>query len=189
MASIESATSFPVSTTKPVTSRRRSQSFLLSPAIIYLVILTQIPVLFTLAYSVTNWNLLKPTSTRFIGLGNYLYFLQDSDTAPILLNTVEFVSSVIVLSLIFGMALALLLNRQFRGRGFARTLMITPMLIMPTVSAVMWKNMMLNPLSGLLPQFLAAIGFPRVDLLGSYPMAGLILIVTWQWTPFMMLIF
>ncbi len=172
----------------PETSRPRSRSFLLRPAIIYLIIMTQIPVLFTLAYSVTNWNLLRPDKTRFVGLDNYLYFLQDSDTGTILLNTLTFVSCVIVFSLFFGMALALLLNRQFRGRGIARTLMITPMLIMPTVSAVMWKNMMLNPNFGLIPELLAALGLPRVDLLNAYPLFALILVVTWEWTPFMMLI-
>jgi len=188
MASLENATRFQASAATPETSRPRSRSFLLRPAIIYLIIMTQIPVLFTLAYSVTNWNLLRPDKTRFVGLDNYLYFLQDSDTGTILLNTLTFVSCVIVFSLVFGMALALLLNRQFRGRGIARTLMITPMLIMPTVSAVMWKNMMLNPNFGLIPELLAALGLPRVDLLNAYPLFALILVVTWEWTPFMMLI-
>src|SRR5260221_3978021 len=188
MASLENATRFQASAATPETSRPRSRSFLLRPAIIYLIIMTQIPVLFTLAYSVTNWNLLRPDKTRFVGLDNYLYFLQDSDTGTILLNTLTFVSCVIVFSLLFGMALALLLNRQFRGRGIARTLMITPMLIMPTVSAVMWKHMMLISSFGLIPQLLSALGLPSVDLLNSYPMIALVLIVTWEWTPFMMLI-
>ena len=188
MASIENVTRFPASTTAPARSRPVSRSFLLRPAIIYLIVMTQIPVLFTLVYSVTNWNLLRPDKTRFVGLDNYVYFLQDSDTGAILLNTVAFVSCVIGFSLFFGMAFALLLNRQFRGRGIARTLMITPMLIMPTVSAVMWKNMMFNPSFGLIPELLAALGLPRTDLLNAYPMLALVVIVTWEWTPFMMLI-
>jgi sorbitol/mannitol transport system permease protein len=86
------------------------------------------------------------------------------------------------------MLLAMLLNRQFRGRGVARTLLITPFLIMPTVSAVMWKNMLLNPAFGLINSFLVALGGPRVDWINEYPMASIIAIVTWEWTPFMMLI-
>src|SRR5579859_4884470 len=128
----------------------RPRFSLLSPAIIYLVLLTQIPVLFTLVYSFSNWNFLRPSGTRFVGLDNYIGFFQDSDTLVIIRNTLAFASSVVLLSLIFGMLLALLLNRQFLGRGLARTLLITPFLIMPTVSAVMWKNMLFSPTFGLI---------------------------------------
>jgi sorbitol/mannitol transport system permease protein len=84
--------------------------------------------------------------------------------------------------------LALLLNRQFRGRGIARTLLITPFLIMPTVSAVMWKNMLLNPAFGLISSTIDLFGGPRIDWINSFPMLSIIIIVTWEWTPFMMLI-
>ncbi len=170
-------------------SRRPRFSFTLaSPAIIYLVILTQIPVLFTLYYSFSNWNFLRPQQTRFVGAGNYLDFIQDSDTLTIIRNTLVFASSVVILSLIFGMLLALLLNREFRGRGVARTLLITPFLIMPTVSAVMWKNMLFNPAFGLISTFLTAFGGSRIDWINQFPMASIVTIVTWEWTPFMMMI-
>src|SRR5215831_384013 len=176
-------------TSAPAQARRLPFSFsLATPAIVYLVILTQIPVLFTLYYSFSNWNFLRPERTRFIGADNYLDFIQDSDTLTIIRNTLVFASSVVILSLIFGMLLALLLNRQFRGRGIARTLLITPFLIMPTVSAVMWKNMLYNPAFGLIGTFLASLGGPRVDWINQYPMASIVTIVTWEWTPFMMLI-
>jgi sorbitol/mannitol transport system permease protein len=161
---------------------------LASPAIIYLIVLTQIPVLFTLYYSFSNWNFLRPERTRFVGAGNYLDFIQDTDTLTIIRNTLVFASSVVILSLIFGMLLALLLNRQFRGRGLARTLLITPFLIMPTVSAVMWKNMLFNPAFGLISTFLTSLGGTRIDWINQYPMASIVTIVTWEWTPFMMLI-
>jgi sorbitol/mannitol transport system permease protein len=92
------------------------------------------------------------------------------------------------LSLIIGMALALLLNRQFIGRGIVRTLLITPFLLMPTVSAVLWKNVIFNPAFGLLAAIFAMLGLPRPDLLADYPMVSVITIMVWQWTPFMMLI-
>jgi len=175
--------------TVPDQSRRpRFRFSLATPAIIYLVILTQIPVLFTLYYSFSNWNLLRSERTRFVGVGNYLDFLQDSDTLAIIRNTLVFASSVVILTLIFGMLLALLLNRQFRGRGVARTLLITPFLIMPTVSAVMWKNMLFDPSFGLFSMFLTSFGGPRIDWINEYPMASIVTIVTWEWTPFMMLI-
>src|SRR5207237_4082531 len=156
--------------------------------IIYLILLTQIPLLFTLVYSVSNWNLLRPDRTRFVGVDNYLNFVQDADNISILWNTVVFAVSVVVLSLVFGMILAMLLNRQFRGRGIARTLLITPFLIMPTVSAVMWKNMLFNPAFGLIGSLLGAVGAQRIDWINNFPMGSIVAIVTWEWTPFMMLI-
>jgi sorbitol/mannitol transport system permease protein len=167
---------------------RRRRAYLSSPAIIYLIILTQVPVLFTLYYSVSNWNFLRPERTRYVGLQNYLDFVQDSDSLTIIRNTLVFATSVVILSLVFGMILAALLNRQFRGRGLARTLLITPFLIMPTVSAVMWKNMLFNPAFGLISDFLVSIGGPRVDWINQFPMASIVAIATWEWTPFMMLI-
>src|SRR5260370_19425751 len=148
------------------------RSLLLSPAIVYLVILTQVPVIFTLYYSFSNWNLLRPDRTAFIGLNNYLDFVQDSNVLAIVRNTLIFASSVVILSLVFGMLLAMLLNRQFRGRGVARPLLITPFLIMPTVSAVMWKNMLFNPAFGLISAFLTSVGGPRIDWINEFPMAS-----------------
>ncbi len=162
---------------------------MLRPAILYLIVLTQVPVLFTLYYSVTNWNLLRPDRPRqFIGLLNYLGFFVARDTGRILLNTLVFSVGVVVLSLVLGMILALLLTREFRGRNLSRTLLITPFLIMPTVSAVMWKNMLFNPAFGLISSTLAVLGGPRIDWMNQHAMGSLIVIVTWEWTPFMMLI-
>src|SRR5260221_9891458 len=179
-----------LTTTASTGSRTPFRALMARPAIVYLIILTQVPVLFTLYYSLSNWNLLRPNGTRFIGLQNYLDFLQDSDNITILWNTVVFSMSVVILSLIFGLILALLLNRQFRGRGLARTLLITPFLIMPTVSAVMWKNMLFSPTSGLISSFLAEIfgANARLDCINQFPMGSIVTIVTWEWTPFMMLI-
>lgn len=173
-------------TTQPKWKRRRGS--LVRPAIIYLVILTQVPLLLTLYYSLTNWNFLRPDRTRFVGLANYVDFFRNPDVITIIRNTLVFSMSVVLWSLVLGMILALLLNRQFRGRGLARTLLITPFLIMPTVSAVMWKNMLFNPSFGLISSTLAAFGGPRIDWINNFPMLSIVIIVTWEWTPFMMLI-
>jgi sorbitol/mannitol transport system permease protein len=190
MSTLDTPTSASLANTAPPTPSRwlNVRSWLLRPAMIYLVLLTQIPVVFTLIYSLSNWNFLRPANTRFVGLQNYLGFFTHPDTLVIIRNTLVFASSVVIFSLIFGMILALLLNRQFFGRGLARTLLITPFLIMPTVSAVMWKNMLFNPAFGLISSFLAEVGGPRIDWINSYPMMSIIIIVTWEWTPFMMLI-
>jgi sorbitol/mannitol transport system permease protein len=89
---------------------------------------------------------------------------------------------------LFGFLTAQLLNRRFVGRGVARTLFIAPFLVMPTVAAVMWKNVLYNPAFGLFSSTLAYFGLERVDWLATFPLASVIAILVWQWTPFMMLI-
>jgi sorbitol/mannitol transport system permease protein len=183
----------PTITDKPSTKTSRTKKprtglWLLLPAVLYLIVLSQTPLVLTLFYSTYDWNILRPDRIESVGAENYLRFFQDSDTLAILLNSVVFSVLVVLLTLVFGMGLALLLNRQFFGRGLARTLIITPFLIMPTVSAVMWKNMLFNPAFGLISSTLAALGGPRIDWLNDYPMASVIAIVTWQWTPFMVMI-
>ncbi|MFN8487469.1 MAG: sugar ABC transporter permease [Caldilineaceae bacterium] len=173
---------------RPPQKRQNTQRWLLQPALIYLIILTQAPLMLTLYYSAYDWNLLRPDRVRFVGLNNYLSFFQDSDVLTILWNSVVFSFSIVIFTLILGMGMALLLNRQFRGRGLARTLAITPFLVMPTVSAVLWKDMLFNPAFGLISSTLVELGGPRIDWLNDYPMASLIAIVSWQWTPFMMMI-
>ena len=171
MATLETHSSFQLGgQPKKPSSWLGFRSSLSSPAIVFLVVLSQIPVAFTLYYSLSNWNLLRPERTRFVGLSNYTDFVQDSDVITIVRNTLVFSSSVVLLSLIIGMILALLLNRQFFGRGFARTLLITPFLIMPTVSAVMWKNMLFNPAFGLISSCLLYTSpSPRDGLLSRMP--------------------
>ena len=158
------------------------------PAIIFMIIVTQIPLILTLRYSLERWNLLRPERRGFIGLNNYINILENSDFWVIILNTLVLTVSVVLFTLIFGMLLALLLNREFFGRNIVRTLLITPFLIMPTVSAVLWKNVLFNPAFGLISAIYVIFGYPRPDFLAEAPMASVIAIIVWQWTPFMMLI-
>lgn len=158
------------------------------PAIIFMIIVTQFPLLLTLRYSLERWNLLRPERRQDIGLANYPKILADSDFWVVIGNTLLLTLSVVVITLILGMMLALLLNRDFFARGLVRTLLITPFLLMPTVSAVLWKNVLFNPAFGLLAAVFALLGLPRPDMLADYPMPSVIAIVVWQWTPFMMLI-
>jgi sorbitol/mannitol transport system permease protein len=165
----------------------RASPWLLRPAIIFLILVTQIPFLLTLYFSTSNWNLLRP-ARRFVGMQNYGAPFSNPDFLQIMLNTVVLLVSVIVLTLALGTCLALLLNRSFFGRNVLRTLLITPFLIMPTVTAVLWKNVLLNPAFGLFASVSTMVGGPRVDWLAEYPMPAIIAIITWEWTPFMMLI-
>jgi sorbitol/mannitol transport system permease protein len=160
----------------------------LLPAFIYVILITQIPFALTVYYSFFSWNLLKDNSFKFAGLENYARLLTDESIRIAVWNTVLLTISVIAISVILGLAVATLLNSEVFGKGFMRTLMIAPFLIMPTAGALIWKDTLLNPLFGLLPYLLAPFGLGRVDWVNQYPMVSVVAVEVWRWTPFMMLI-
>src|SRR5712692_5820047 len=160
----------------------------LLPAFIYVILVTQIPFALTVYYSFFSWNLLKDNSFKFAGLANYSRLLTDESIRTAVLNTVVLTISVIAISVILGLAVASLLNSEVFGKGFMRTLMIAPFLIMPTAGALIWKDTLLNPLYGLLPYVLTPFGLGRVDWVNQYPMVTVVTVEVWRWTPFMMLI-
>ena len=106
----------------------------------------------------------------------------------ILWNTLVLSLSVVIITFVVGTLFALLLNRPFRGQGIARTLLISPFLVMPVVTAVLWKNVLLHPVFGISSFLTGLIGLPAIDWLAQYAMASIIAIVSWQWIPFVMLI-
>jgi sorbitol/mannitol transport system permease protein len=160
----------------------------LLPAFLYVIAVTQIPFVLTIYYSLFSWNLLKPGSFQFAGVENYARLLTDEPFRTALLNTVVLTISVIAISVVLGLAVASLLNSEVFGKGLMRTLMIAPFLIMPTAGALIWKDTLLNPLFGLLPNLLTPFGLGRVDWVNRFPMAAVVTVEVWRWTPFMMLI-
>jgi sorbitol/mannitol transport system permease protein len=160
----------------------------LLPAFIYVVLVTQIPFALTVYYSFFSWNLLKEGSFQFAGLANYARLVTDESIRTAVLNTVVLTLCVIAISVVLGLAVATLLNSEVFGKGLMRTLMIAPFLIMPTAGALIWKDTLLNPLFGLLPYLLSPFGLSRVDWVNQYPMATVVAVEVWRWTPFMMLI-
>ena len=161
---------------------------LLAPALGYLILTTQVPFIMTIYYSLFRYSLVDPFKRPFIGLENYLTLFTDPLSIPVLVNTLVLVLSVIFLTVVLGAALALLFNRPFFGRNVARTLLIGPFFIMPVVTALIWKNSLLNPVFGLFGMVSRALGFQAVDWLEQYPMLSVIMMVTWEWTPFALLI-
>ena len=160
----------------------------LLPAFVYVFFVTQIPFVLTIYYSFFSWNLLKPGSFKFTGLDNYASLFTDESVRTAIWNTVVLTVSVIAISVVLGLAIAMLLNSEVFGRGMMRTLMIAPFLIMPTAAALIWKDTLLNPLFGLLPYLLTPFGLGRVDWVNHFPMAAVVAVEVWRWTPFMMLI-
>ncbi|MDQ4051733.1 MAG: sugar ABC transporter permease [Actinomycetota bacterium] len=160
----------------------------LMPALIFAIVVTQLPFLLTLWYSLQSWNLVRPGSEKFVGFQNYIDVFSDSTFRSAALHTIVITGGCVVISLLLGLGLAILLDRKFVGRGIVRTLLITPFLLMPVAGALLWKYMMLDPVYGLINFVLGPLGAGETDWVTRYPMASVILTLVWQWTPFMMLL-
>jgi sorbitol/mannitol transport system permease protein len=160
----------------------------LAPALIYMVIVTQIPFLVTLWYSLRRWNLLIPGSDTFAGLAEYRAAFADPAFRQAALRTVEITASAVVLSVLLGTALAVLVNREFFGRGIVRTLLITPFLIMPVATDLLFKTTIFDPTFGFLDYVLKPLGVGQVNWVGTHAVASIVVVLVWQWAPFMMLI-
>ena len=160
----------------------------LLPALLYVALVTQVPFLLTIYYSLFNWNLLRPGKPQFAGVENYLTVAADPSIRIALFNTVLLTVLAVGISVVLGVAIALLLNKEIFGKSALRTLMIGPFLVMPVAAALIWKDTLLNPIFGLVGYLLSPFGLGRVDWVSQYPMATIITIEVWRWTPFMMLI-
>jgi sorbitol/mannitol transport system permease protein len=161
--------------------RRRTP---LLPALIFTIAVTQIPFLLTVFYSLQSWNLVRPGSRHFVGLRNYVDVFADSQFRGAMLNTVVLTVVCVFIATALGLGLALLLDRKFLGRGFVRTLLITPFLILPAAGALLWKTTMFDPTYGLLNFVFGG----DTDWLSQFPLASVMAQIVWQWTPFMMLL-
>lgn len=191
-----------------------------TPAVLLLLVWMLVPLGMTIFFSFIRYvlnNLRKPEWTtpsidNWRGFGNYEYVLYKSkDFWFAVQNSVFIVGSIIVLTVALGLAIAVLINRSFPGRGMVRVLLISPFFVMPAVNAVLWINMLLDPvlgLNGLIVNGLNGVidGLRDFPLLGNFfsfwpelqPISfratqtsayAVIVMVSWQWTPFAILIF
>ncbi|MBB4266597.1 ABC transporter permease subunit [Roseospira visakhapatnamensis] len=161
---------------------------MMSPSVILLLAWMLIPLSMTLYFSFLRYNLLMPGMEEWTGFFNYQYFVTDPAFTAALVNTLVLVASVLVISVGGGLLMALLLDQPFFGRGIVRLLVIAPFFVMPTVSALVWKNMLMHPVYGLFAWVARGVGLEPVDWLSSAPLLSIILIVSWQWLPFAALI-
>ena len=164
-----------------------SNSFLKLPAIVALFLWSVIPLLMTLWFSFRRYNLMEPDRTGFDGLGNYRYLLTDPSLALAIWNTALLVASVLIITIGLGTLLAVLYDQEFFGRGVARVLVLAPFFVMPTVSALVWKNMMMHPDYGLFAFLMRSVGLKPIDWFAVAPLTSIIVIVSWQWLPFAVL--
>lgn len=167
---------------------RTAARLMISPAVLLLLAWMVVPLLMTLYFSFLRYNLLMPGTEEWIGLMNYRFFLTDPAFKAAILNTLLLVGGVLLITIIGGVLLALLLDQPMWGQGVVRVLVIAPFFVMPTVSALVWKNMFMNPVNGLFAHLAKFIGLAPLDFLAHIPLFSIIMIVSWQWLPFATLI-
>lgn len=176
------------STSVTLRKRKRAPVWpLMLPSIIVLIIWMIVPLVLTLWYSFQDYNLQIPPAT-FGGMINYEFLLTDPVLPTVIWNTLVMVFVPIIITISLGTLFAVLYDGPFPGKTFARLLVITPFFVMPPVAALVWKNLMLHPVWGLFSWVLKSIGLEPIDWFASYPMASVIIIICWMWTPFATLI-
>ncbi|HTD45891.1 MAG TPA: sugar ABC transporter permease [bacterium] len=160
----------------------------LGPAILVLFVWMIVPLALSLYFSVRRYNLLVLERRGFVGLLNYRLLLQDAAFWAAVVNTLALVVLVLAVTVVLGLMLALLFNRDFTAKNVTRTLAISPFFVMPVVTALMWKNMLFHPVFGLLAWVAQSLGGAPADWLATYPMPSVVAIISWEWTPFATLI-
>jgi sorbitol/mannitol transport system permease protein len=181
----------PQQATPPPAKRSRRQTStlpLVAPSVIVLLLWMIVPLAMTLWFSFQRYNLLNPDARRFIGIENFTFILTDPALWTAIATTLILVASVLAITIALGTLLAVLFDQDFPGRGIARVLAISPFFVMPTVSALIWKNMLMHPVNGLFAQITRELGLGAIDWFADFPLLAIIIIVSWEWLPFALLI-
>lgn len=172
----------------PLKRQQWSRRLPLLPALIFTIVVTQLPFLITIWYSLHRWDFLKVGSFKWVGLQNYTKPLTDQFFRAAAWHTVLITVGTVLIGTILGTILSLLLDKPFFGQGFVRTLLITPFLIMPVAASLIWRHGFLDATYGFLNWIVELLGQNRIPFTSKYPLFSVILVLVWQWTPFMMLI-
>ena len=176
-------------TAAPSTRGRRINTLpFVAPSVTILLLWMIVPLAMTLWFSLQRYNLLDPSVSGLAGLDNYEFLITDPDFWAALVNTLVLVGPVLAITVVAGTLLAVLFDQPFPGRDVARLLAIAPFFVMPTVAALVWKNLLLHPIYGVVGAVARSLGLPAVDWFAAYPLVSVILIVSWEWIPFALLI-
>jgi sorbitol/mannitol transport system permease protein len=167
---------------------RTAARVMMAPAVILLLGWMLVPLTMTLWFSFRNYLPMRGGDLGFAGLDNYVRFVTSSSFWPAVLATLTIVVGVLIITVVFGVLLALLLDQPMWGQGIVRILVIAPFFVMPTVSGLVWKNMFLDPINGLFAHLFKFFGAQPIEFISQAPFFSIILIVSWQWLPFATLI-
>ncbi|WP_417417705.1 carbohydrate ABC transporter permease [Hoeflea sp.] len=167
---------------------RSAARIMLAPAVILLLGWMLVPLMMTLYFSFKKFLPLRGGDLGWVGFDNYVRFVTSSAFWPSVLTTLTIVGGVLLITVVLGVLLAVLLNQPMWGQGIVRILVIAPFFVMPTVSALVWKNMFMDPVNGLFAHLWKAFGAQPIEWLTEASMISIVIIVAWQWLPFATLI-
>lgn len=181
---------FPFSPRLPAMKQETLARLCTWPAIMPLLLWMAVPLAMTIYFSFISYNLLSPDTVNYsdFNLFNYEFFLTDPAFFTSLQNTFLLVSGVLLFSVGGGIGIAVLFAQPFKGSGIARVLVISPFFIMPTVVALVWKNLLMHPVNGLFAFLAASLGLEAVDWFSQVPLLAIVLLVSWQWLAFASLV-
>ena len=167
---------------------RSAARIMMAPAVILLLGWMLVPLVMTLYFSFKQYLPLRGGDLGWVGFDNYVRFVTSSSFWPSILTTLLIVGGVLLITVVLGVLLAILLNQPMWGQGVVRILVIAPFFVMPTVSALVWKNMFMDPVNGLFAHLWKFFGAQPVEWLTEASMLSIVIIVSWQWLPFATLI-
>ncbi|MEE3316384.1 MAG: sugar ABC transporter permease [Pseudomonadota bacterium] len=167
---------------------RSAARLMMAPAVILLLGWMLVPLTMTLYFSFKKYLPLRGGDLGWVGFDNYVRFVTSSAFWPSIYATLIIVGGVLVITVTLGVLLALLLDRPMWGQGIVRILVIAPFFVMPTVSALVWKNMFMDPINGLFAHLWKFFGAEPVQWMSQASLPSIIMIVSWQWLPFATLI-
>ena len=159
------------------------------PAIIFVAVLMIFPVLYTLFLSLTNWNLTSGAPLTFVGLNSYARVLTEPRFLHAVARTFLFTFFAVLFEGIFGVAIAIILNRAFVGKSVAKLLLLLPLVATPVAIGIVF-NLFYDPTIGLANFMLKSVGLPQGLWISSAAtvIPSLIIVDVWQWTPMITLI-
>ncbi|MFY0616974.1 carbohydrate ABC transporter permease [Shimia sp.] len=171
---------------------RSAARMMMAPAVVLLLGWMLVPLIMTLWFSFTKYLPLRGDSIQrgldWVGFANYSRFISSSSFWPAVQTTLVMVGGVLVITIVLGILLAMLLDQPMWGQGVVRILVIAPFFVMPTVSALVWKNMLMDPINGIFAHLWRFFGAEPVAWLQDASLSSIIMIVSWQWLPFATLI-
>ncbi len=165
---------------------RRFATALLAPAFLALLATTTFPLIFLIWTSTFRMDLAMPFTNGFVGFENYRVLLADERFWSSLLVSLIYTTSTVALQVVIGLALALLVMDMKRGQRWFRIIAILPVVLSPAVVGMIWRTFMLAPEFGIIDFLAINAGLGSKNWLGDplLAMVSVIVIHTWQWTPF-----
>lgn len=161
----------------------------MGPAAVILGAMLAYPIFYTLEISFSRFDLMTFSAVEWIGFENYAHVIGDYRFWSSMKVTFIYLVFALPLQIVLGFGIAFLINAEWRGRSIVRALFIIPMVVAPVVAGGLWR-MILDPLWGILNWFIGLFGFPPLNWFGdpTLAMATIVIIDTWRWTPFVVLI-